>query len=252
MSATRFSPRTIGLISADAAILFSGVMLALYLRLGISGSTNELDTKNGWLKIALASVICLIAFYFYDLYDYIVMTNRRELLLRLVQSLGIAWVLLALLFYFVPPLLIGRGVSVLSVPIILALLLGWRSFIHQLTGHPSIGEKVLVVGTGQTALYTAEAVWERRDAGYRIVGFVSENGAKPKEKLGRSEIIGRATISKFRRSHYRKFQPVAGRVSPADGRCCNSGAAAQDPSRRQLVARSIYPEPGSAFLSQMV
>jgi len=192
MSATRFSPRILWLILADAAILYSGVMLAMYLRLGISGSDNELNAKNGWLKVALAAAVSLAALYFYDLYDYVVMTNRRELLLRLVQSLGIAWVLLAFLFFFVPPLLIGRGVSVLSVPIILGMLLGWRIFIHHLTGHPEIGEKILVVGTGQTALDTAEAVWERRDAGYRIVGFVSENGAKPKQKLGRSEIIGRA------------------------------------------------------------
>lgn len=192
MGASRFSPRIFWLLMADAAFLYSGVLLAMYLRLGLAGSENELNAKNGWFKIALASAVCLLILYFYDLYDYIVMTNRRELLLRLVQALGIAWVLLALLFYFVPSLLIGRGVSVISVPLVLGLLLGWRIFIHHLTGHPEIGEKILVVGTGQTALDTAEAVWERRDAGYRIVGFVTENGAKPKEKLGRSEILGRA------------------------------------------------------------
>lgn len=189
---SRFSPRIFWLILADAAILYGGVILAMYLRLGVAGSANELNAKNGWLKIALASAVCILSLYFYDLYDYIVMTNRRELMLRLVQALGIAWALLALLFYFVPPLLIGRGVSVISVPLVLCLLLGWRICIHMLTGHPDIGEKILVVGTGQTALDTAEAVWERRDAGYRIVGFVSENGAKPREKLGQSEIIGRA------------------------------------------------------------
>jgi sugar transferase (PEP-CTERM system associated) len=192
MSATRFSTRTFWLILADAAIIYCGVILAMYLRLGFAGSENELNVKSGWLKIALATSVCLLILYFYDLYDYVVMTNRRELMLRLVQALGIGWALLALLFYFVPPLLIGRGVSVISVPLVLCLLLGWRIGIHTLTGHPEIGEKILVVGTGQTALDTAEAVWERRDAGYRIVGFVSENGAKPKEKLGRSEILGRA------------------------------------------------------------
>lgn len=191
MNASRFSPRIFWLILADAAILYCGVILAMYLRLGFAGSEFELDTKNGWLKIALASGVCILILYFYDLYDYIVMTNRRELLLRLVQALGIAWALLALLFYFIPPLLIGRGVSVISVPIVLGLLLGWRVGIHMLTGHPDIGEKILVVGTGQTALDTAEAVWERRDAGYRIVGFISENGAKPREKLGRSIILGK-------------------------------------------------------------
>lgn len=192
MNASRFSPRLFWLILADAAIIYGGVILAMYLRLGSTGADNELNVKNGWMKIALASGVCLLILYFYDLYDYIVMTNRRELMLRLVQALGIAWALLALLFYFVPPLLIGRGVSIISVPLVLILLLTWRIFIHSLTGHPDIGEKILVVGTGQTALDTAEAVWERRDAGYRIVGFLSENGAKPREKLGRSEILGRA------------------------------------------------------------
>jgi len=192
MSASRFSPRLFWLLLADAAILYVGVILAMYLRLGFAGSENELNAKNGWLKIGLASAVCLLILYFYDLYDYVVMTNRRELLLRMVQALGIAWALLAFVFYFVPQLLIGRGVSVISVPLVLVLLLGWRIFIHSLTGHPEIGEKILVVGTGQTALDTAEAVWERRDAGYRIVGFVSENGAKPREKLGRSEILGKA------------------------------------------------------------
>ncbi|MGE3465730.1 MAG: TIGR03013 family XrtA/PEP-CTERM system glycosyltransferase [Pyrinomonadaceae bacterium] len=192
MAGTRFSPRLFWLIVADAAILYGGIMLAIYLRLGLAGTENELNNKNGWLKIGLAATVCLLIMYFYDLYDYVVMTNRRELMLRLVQALGIAWALLALLFYFIPQLLLGRGVSVISVPLVLCLLLGWRYLIHLLTGHPEIGEKILVVGTGQTALDTAEAVWERRDAGYRIVGFVSENGAKPREKLGRSEILGKA------------------------------------------------------------
>ncbi|MBP6004113.1 MAG: TIGR03013 family PEP-CTERM/XrtA system glycosyltransferase [Pyrinomonadaceae bacterium] len=192
MSPTRLSPRKFTLIFADAAIIFGGVILAMYVRLGLDGPAFELNEKNGWYKIALVTVICLIALYFYDLYDYVVMTNRRELMLRLVQALGIAWALLALIFYLVPPLMIGRGVSMISVPLVLAVLLGWRIFIHILTGHPEIGEKILVVGTGKAALDTAEAVWERRDAGYRIVGFVSENGAKPREKLGRSEILGKA------------------------------------------------------------
>ncbi len=189
--ASRFSPRILWLLLADAAILYGGIILAMYLRLGFAGTENELDTKNGWVKILLASSVCLLIMYFYDLYDYIVMTNRRELMLRLVQALGIAWALLALLFYIIPPLLIGRGVSVISVPLVLGLLLTWRMFIHSLTGHPDIGEKILVVGTGKTALDTAEAVWERRDAGYRIAGFISENGAKPMDKLGRSIILGK-------------------------------------------------------------
>ena len=188
----RFSPRTIWLILADAFIIYGGIILAMYLRLGFSGSEYQLDERNGWLKIALATSICLLILYFYDIYDYTVMTNRRELMLRLVQGLGIAWILLALLFYFVPQLLIGRGVSVVSVFIVLILLTLWRGLIHLLTGHPDIGEKILVVGTGRAAQDTARAVWERRDAGFRIVGFATENGNKPPPEIAESKILGSA------------------------------------------------------------
>ena len=190
MTANKFSLRTIGLLLADAAIIYGGVILALYLRLGAEGMRYELNEKNGWLKIALATSVCALILYFYDLYDYTVMTNRRELMLRLVQALGIAWALLALVFYFAPPLLLGRGVSVISVPVVLVLLLGWRMLIHYLTGPPEIGEKILVVGTGQAARDTVEAVSERRDAGFRIVGFVTENGIKPHTKIGETTVIG--------------------------------------------------------------
>lgn len=192
MGGSNIGPRQATLIIADAAIIYLGIIAAMYLRLGFDGPGFELNEKNGWLKIGLISLVCILNLYFYDLYDYVVMTNRRELMLRLVQALGIAWALLALVFYFAPALMIGRGVSVISVPLVLFLLLAWRVFIHSLTGHPEIGEKILVVGTGKAALDTAEAVWERRDAGYRIVGFVSENGATPRQKLGRSEILGKA------------------------------------------------------------
>jgi len=78
------------LILADAAILNGGVILAMYIRLGFPGSENDLNSNLVWLKVGLASAACLLILYFYDLYDYIVMTNRRELLLRMVQALGIA------------------------------------------------------------------------------------------------------------------------------------------------------------------
>jgi sugar transferase (PEP-CTERM system associated) len=188
----RLSPRIIWLLLADAAIVYGGIIAGMYIRLGFSGSEYQLNERSGWLKIGFATCVCLLVFYFYDLYEYTVMSNRRELMLRLVQAIGIAWILLALVFYFVPPLLIGRGVSVISVFVVLALLLVWRVLIHLLTGHPEIGEKILVVGTGRAALDTAEAVWERRDAGYRIVGFVTDNGYKPGDKFGRSEILGTA------------------------------------------------------------
>lgn len=194
MDATRFSPRTLGLLVSDAAIIYGGIILALCLRLGIEGTLYQLNENTGWLKVTFATFVCLLILYFYDLYDYTVMNNRRELLLRMIQALGIAWALLALLFYFVPPMMIGRGTSVYSVVIVLGLLLTWRSLIHLLTGHPEIGEKILIVGAGQAAIDTAEAVLKRRDAGYRLVGFVTEDYESVKLSLPETRVLGTTEI----------------------------------------------------------
>src|SRR5215204_3744939 len=105
----RFSHRTIVLIAGDFAIIYAALLLALYLRIGWDGSLFLLTENSGWSKITFVTLVCLVSLYLYDLYDYLVLNNRRELKLRLVQALGTAWIILAVLFYILPAWEIGRG-----------------------------------------------------------------------------------------------------------------------------------------------
>lgn len=184
MRNSRANTRTTLLLLAEAAVVFAGIVGAVYLRVGIEGAYFELVERQGFLKAALATVFCLAAFYLFDLYDFIVMHDRRELVLRLVQALGLAWIALALAFYGFPQLMLGRGISVIALPLALAMMVGWRVSIHWLLGHPDFGEKILIVGSGNLAVEVARAMLDRPDAGYRIAGFV---GSDP-ELLGKSLI----------------------------------------------------------------
>ncbi|HKP73301.1 MAG TPA: TIGR03013 family XrtA/PEP-CTERM system glycosyltransferase [Pyrinomonadaceae bacterium] len=183
--ARRFNTRTLLLILAEAVLLFGGMIAAAEIRLGVDDSYYELVVRNGFYKAALATVFCLGAFYLYDLYDFVVMHDRRELVLRLIQALGLAWIALAIVFYALPQLMIGRGVSLIALPLALTLMVGWRVSIHWLLGHPLVGERILIVGSGDVAVEIAREVLERRDAGYRIVGFVDN---KP-------ELVGKSIIN---------------------------------------------------------
>lgn len=184
MRASRANTRTSLLLLAEAAVVFGAIVGAVYLRLGVDDSYNELMLRQGFLKTALATVFCLAAFYLFDLYDFIVMHDRRELVLRLVQALGLAWVALALTFYALPQLMLGRGISLIALPLALGLMVSWRISIHWLLGHPDFGEKILIVGSGTLAIEVAREMLNRPDAGYRIAGFV---GSDP-ELLGKSLI----------------------------------------------------------------
>ncbi len=190
MKPSRFNARTILLLLVEAMLLFSGLIVAVYMRLGVADAEEALILKNGFYKAALATVFCLASFYLFDLYDFVVMHDRSELVLRLLQALGLAWVALALLFYAVPQVMLGRGVSLISLPVALLLMVGWRLAIHWVLGHPEVGERILIVGSGSFAVEIARETLSRPDAGFRIVGFVDNDPALVGKSLINPKVIG--------------------------------------------------------------
>lgn len=171
-------------------LLFGGLVVAVYLRLEAADAERELIELHGFYKAAVATVFCLSAFYLYDLYDFVIMHDRRELVLRLIQALGLAWMALAISFYIFPHLMIGRGVSLISLPLALSLMVGWRLLIHWFLGHPEIGERILIVGSGPMAIELAREALNRPDTGLRIVGFADNDPALLGKSLINPRVVG--------------------------------------------------------------
>lgn len=190
MKPPRFNARMVLLLLAEAMLLFGGLIVSVYVRLGAVDAEDALIARNGFYKAALATIFCLASFYLFDLYDFVVLHDRRELVLRLLQALGLAWIALALVFYVMPQVMIGRGVSLISLPIALLLMVGWRLAIHWVLGHPEIGERILIVGSGEFAIEIARETLGRPDAGFRVVGFVDNDPALVGKSLINPKVIG--------------------------------------------------------------
>lgn len=171
MSARR--SRTYSLIFADIIAVYGSFLLALYLRLGSDGFTDQLDRRGAVLKIGLATCVWLVSLYFHDLYDYQILSLRREMALRAVQAIGISWILLAVLYYLIPSLEIGRGTSLYAIAITLILLLSIRLAVHSVLDLPNMGERILIIGDGEEVYDAVEAAVDRRAAGYRIIGLLT-------------------------------------------------------------------------------
>jgi len=73
-------------------LLFGGLIVAVYVRLGAIDAEETLLQRMVFIS-RVATVFCLASFYLFDLYDFVVIHDRRELVLRLMQALGLAWVL---------------------------------------------------------------------------------------------------------------------------------------------------------------
>ena len=57
----------------------------------------------------------------------------------------------------------------------LLMMVGWRLTIHWILGHPEVGERILIVGSGPFAVEIARETLGRPDAGFRVVGFVDND-----------------------------------------------------------------------------
>jgi sugar transferase (PEP-CTERM system associated) len=187
---TRINARAVILLFADIAFVILGFVIAAVTRLGFIDGVSWLGEELAAVKIVFALIATIGSLYLFDLYDFSVISSRQELLVRLIQSIGITWLFLAVIYFFFPQFMVGRGIAALSAPIILLFLLSSRLVIHYYLGHPDIGERVILVGTGPTLDEINYATIDRRDLGYRIVGYVSGEKLNGNRPLSRLEYLG--------------------------------------------------------------
>jgi sugar transferase (PEP-CTERM system associated) len=176
--------RRLFLILTETMWLSLSGIVAAYVRLG-DGARWEIIGKHGWLKLVLVVLVIQLSFYMFDLYD-LHAVQRKRLLFDLAKAYSTATLILLALFYFVPSLVLGRGVFVLNLIFGAAVTVACRLLIAWGDRHPSLvsKERVLILGSGKLAIEVARATLERPGAGFAVVGFVDD---KP-ELLGKSLI----------------------------------------------------------------
>jgi sugar transferase (PEP-CTERM system associated) len=108
--------------------------------------------------------------YYFDLYDTSILSNRREVLTRLVQVLGVGCILLALVYYVYPPLELGRGIFLIGLALAAVILLLWRRLFLALNGRAQFAERVLILGDGSLAESLVAELGARPELGIRVVG----------------------------------------------------------------------------------
>src|SRR5688500_4809291 len=111
------NPRPAALIVGEHGLIVLSVLTAAFLRLGYHGPTAAVTARAS--LIALVLQVCL---HYSDLYDLRTLVDRRDLVVRLLRALGAASMVLALLYYWVPTLVIGRGVFVIASLFIVGLV----------------------------------------------------------------------------------------------------------------------------------
>jgi capsular exopolysaccharide synthesis family protein len=106
--------RSFLLIVGEAALVAGAVVLGVWIRLGTADTAWVFAAQQGYFKTAVVTGICLLCLYFADLYNLRQVSEPGEMFVRLIQGLGAASIVLALLYFWFPALMIGRGVFLIT------------------------------------------------------------------------------------------------------------------------------------------
>ena len=158
----------------DSLLIVAGVLGGGYL--GFQGQANLFFLFDHLvLKVVLIVLVIQIAFYYFDLYDMRIFRERKRMGLLLLESLGASAILLAVVYYFVPLLTVGRGIFAIGLTLVFILTFLWRLLYATIVKVLVNKERILIVGTGELAKKIRTEILENGDDGFEIVGFIDEN-----------------------------------------------------------------------------
>ena len=184
-----FPTRTLFLGISEAFLVAFAFVTATVARLGTNDATVMLNYEQGFLKILIVASVFIMCMYYFDLYDSVVLSNRREVLTRLVQVLGTVCILLALLYYAFPKLELGRGIFLIGFLLVALFVFVWRRLFLLVNTMPRFAERTLILGDGPLAKPLIEEIESRSELGVRIVGQLRhlENGSGSASQLSETE-----------------------------------------------------------------
>jgi FlaA1/EpsC-like NDP-sugar epimerase len=165
------STRSLTVFGGELFLIFGSVALAASLQ-GAHDLTSHL-----W-KIGLVTVVCQLCLYYNDFYDLTLVQSSRELIVRLLQAVGAASIVLAALYFTMPWLMIGDGIFVSALFVFVVGILGWRLLFNHLIGSKRLHERILVVGTGETARKVVRQILDQREFAYSVVWFFDDDRSR--------------------------------------------------------------------------
>ncbi|MEO8075014.1 MAG: TIGR03013 family XrtA/PEP-CTERM system glycosyltransferase [Acidobacteriota bacterium] len=178
-------------ISTRSLTVFAGELLLIFGSVALAASVQGTPdlAANVW-KIGLVTVICQLCLYYNDFYDLTLVHSSRELVVRLLQAVGAASIILAALYFTLPRLMIGDGIFVSALFVFVVGILGWRLLFNHLTGSLNMEERILVVGTGEAARKVVRQILHQREFAYRVIGFIDDDATRIGERIVNPGIIG--------------------------------------------------------------
>src|SRR5687768_15764487 len=177
-------------VSTRSLTVFGGELLLIFGSVTLAAALQGGPVDGNLWKIVLVTIVCQLCLYYNDFYDLTLVHSNRELVVRLLQAAGAASIILAALYFVAPRLMIGDGIFVSALFVFMLGIFGWRLLFNSVTRSFRLEERILVVGTGDTARKVTRQILDQRDFAYRVVGFIDDDASRIGERIVNPGIVG--------------------------------------------------------------
>ncbi len=163
------SIRKIIFVTGEGVLIFLAVTLASYFLFGRDwGMMYMLEMI--WPKVLLVAVVTQICMYHNDLYEINAIHNSVDLAYKLVQSIGVTSIVLAILYFLLPGMIIAKWVFFANLAFLLVFLVCWRLIYSYVLKKKLFTEKSFLVGSGKLAKNILEEIEWQKDLSYNVKG----------------------------------------------------------------------------------
>lgn len=180
VASSRPSPYQVAFVVVEALLMAAATLLAVYLRTGEAG---ELFTwRYSWHRIILVPLVLQVTFYYSDLHNFRIARPFTWTVARVAQALALGSLALAVIYYLMPRLFLGRGVLVLGYFTIFSVVILWRGVYAWALRQRLFATRLMVMGSGRLADDILEELVSRADNLYQVVCLVDTSGEGTEEE----------------------------------------------------------------------
>ncbi len=174
------------LVLAEAVILFMVLYAAALLRFQAEIDVIEQSEGPLWPRAMVYSFLMVLSLGAFGLYSARQRARAVGTVVRVCSAVAVASAVNAVAFYIVPDLWMGRGVLAFAAVAGLVAICAFRVFFARVVDEDILKRRILVYGTGSSALAVANLRRRTDRRGFVLLGFVQPPGepiAVPFSKL---------------------------------------------------------------------
>ena len=141
------------------------------------------------LRILLITAIIQTCLYYNDLYDFDIVSQIPEIIIRLLQSLGVTSILLAGVYFLFPLVILDQKIYILSIFFLIFFIIFWRVGYLHILNKGMYNQRIIILGSSKLAKDIYEKIATTIDCGYTVCAVIPDHLDKETEPLPQNLVV---------------------------------------------------------------